>query len=293
MMESFRNANDAAAQAAAQARLNDYGNQGWDIAGPDREIEIIQQESGWWAIIMYDRAITNRGTGLSRDKPLVYIATCYGFLMCPAYVNKGARVGIGNPDCVLTYTNRDRVETFFRRMNGREGQSKRPVSAARAGLGLDATGAENTTLTPSVLSVTAPCPIKKGDKVTFTLDTKCDVDNIPDIVGWHCTIENETWLNAYTLQGTCTAPAPPGASIFTLTLQEYNTYSANNTARLDGNTNPAGVNAQGPAHDDYLTGAFCVPIGIPTLSGWGIVLLAAMLMLAAIIIIARFRRASA
>jgi len=252
MMESFRHSNDATAKAAAQARLTQYENAGWDVSGNDREIEICQQKKGWWAIYMFDRAITKRGNGLATDKPLVYIATCYGSLMAPAYVGKGARVGLGNTGSIKRSKNRQQVETFFKRMNGREGQAKRPVSAARAGLTeLAAVGAENTTLAPSVLKLTAPCPIKRGDTVTITLDTTCEVGIIPDIVCSTCTIENEVWVNSTTLRGTCTAPPPPGSFGFTIRLKWDLTYSDNNTARLDGNTDPAGKNAHGPAHDDY------------------------------------------
>lgn len=252
IMESFTHANDATAKAAAEARLAQYKAAGWDTEGADREIEVTQQEAGHWALWMFDRAVTNRGTSLSTDKPLVYIATCYGSLVAPAYTGKGARVALGSVGCIDRTVNGNQVKTFFRRMNGREGQAKRPVSAARAGLNkLAASGNEATTLAPSVLTLTAPCPIKVNDLVTITLDTKCYTSIIPDIVGTNCTIENETWVNETTLRGTCTAPPAPGSRNFSIRLKWDLTYSKNNTARLDGNTDPAGVNAHGPAHDDY------------------------------------------
>jgi len=207
---------------------------------------------------MYDRAITNHADGLTNDKPLVYIATCYGSLIAPAYTGKGARVALGSVGCISRSLNKTQVETFFRRMNGQEGQAKRPVSSARAGLiSLAAVGAENTTLAPSVLSVQAPCPIKVGDKVTILLDTKCNTTRIPDIEGVGCTVENEVWLNETTLEGTVTAPPPPGAFNFYILLRWINTYSKNNDARLDGNTNPLEINARGPAHDTYVQRFSC------------------------------------
>lgn len=272
-MENFRHADDATAMAAAQARLTQYGNAAWDIAGADREIEIIRKRPGWWLIAMFDRAITNRGAGLANDKPLVYIATCHGSAMGPAYVGRGARAWVGDVGCAVVNASATRVETFFKRMNGQEGQLKRPVSAARAAppdvmMGLAAGGQLNTTLAPSVLSIVAPCPIKNGDFVTFTMDTTCEMGNLPDIVGFNCTIQNEVWLNTTTLRGTCTAPAAPGANRFVVTLTWQNTYSDNNTARLDGNTNPTGRNARGPAHDDFRARYLCTgaPSAVPDFS---------------------------
>lgn len=276
IMESFTG-DDAQAATACQNRLTEYGNAGWDIDGADREIECHHQVNpGQWSIYMFDRAVTNRGVGLATDNPLVYIATCYGELMGPAYTGKGARVALGDIGCIDVGTSRTQVQTVFKRMNGREGQAKRPVSAARAGLNqLAAVGAENTTLAPSVVNLTAPCPIKTGDLVTISLDTTCEVGITPDIVGAGCTIENEVWLNATTLQGACTAPPPPGAEKFTITLEWNLTYSDNNTARLDGNTDPVGINARGPAHDDYVKAFACQ---VPAVSEWGLVVLALLLL---------------
>jgi hypothetical protein len=144
-------------------------------------------------------------------------------------------------------------------MDGKVGQAKRPVSAARAELPLDCNGPENTTLAPAVLEPPeAPCPIKQGDVVIYRFDTTCDTAVIPDIVGTHCTIEDETWINNVTLRGRCTFPPPPGAYDFLLKLKWPNTKSAQNDARLDGNTEPA-RNAEGPAHDDHRFQWSCPP----------------------------------
>lgn len=260
-MESFTHANDAMALAAANRRLAHYGTAaggGYDIAGADRELGVAQQAQGHYVIVMYDRAVTNHADGLAKSKSLIYIATCYGSLMLPAYVGKGARVGVGNVGLCARALNRRKVERFFRRMNGREGIGKRPVSGARMGFaGFGASGNEATTLAPVVTNVTAPCPIKAGDKVIYTLDTKCHTGIRPDIIGTNCTIENETWKNETTLEGTCTAPPAPGAFNFKLTLDWRLVYSLRNTARLDGNTNPAGVNGRGPAHDNYVSDYSC------------------------------------
>ncbi|MCK4412024.1 MAG: VWA domain-containing protein [Candidatus Eisenbacteria sp.] len=252
MMESFRG-DDAQATTACQDRLEEYENAGWDVSGTDREIASYQHETGWWAILMYAQAIHNRGDGLLTDHPIVYIAACHGADIGPAYVAEGARVALGPSVTLLSSENRARVERFFRRMNGRDGQAARTVAAARSVLTqMGATGAENTTLAPSVLSLDVPDRIHAGDEITVTLDTACDQSIVPDIVGTNCTIANVSWVNSTTLRGTCTTPSPPGVSNFTITLKWNDVYSVNNTARLDGNTNPPGTNAEGPAHDDYV-----------------------------------------
>jgi hypothetical protein len=188
---------------------------------------------------------------------LVYLGSCEGAGLLDDFITAKARVAVGNPDCPNDET--ERVTKFFRRMDGKEGQGKRPVGAAMAGLGISSAGKTNTTLAPSVVSLEAPCPIKAGDKVRYTLDTTCEQGIVPDIVGNGCNIQNELWINSTTLEGTCTAPPPPGAFEFTLRLKESLLYSDQNVARLDGNTNPAGKNAEGPAHDDHLTPYDCDP----------------------------------
>lgn len=258
-MESFVDTvftNDA--MQASLDRLDAYMNAGWVVLPINqREINIKEMSTGHFSIFMYPKAITNRAHGLDTFKPLVYIATCYGSLMLPAYVGKGARVAVGDVDTVKNLACAQKVKQFFRRLNGREGQIKRVVANAWADFSdFGAVGLENTTLAPSVLSLSAPCPIKAGDIVIITLDTKCDIDSIPDIIGINCTIEGEAWLNPTTLQGTCVAPPPPGAHNFDIILDWVNTKSANNAARLDGNTIPFS-NAHGPAHDDYVESFSC------------------------------------
>lgn len=188
---------------------------------------------------------------------LVYIAACEGGTLTDEFVAANARVSLGNTDCPFFSQDASRVTTFFSRMDGKAGRANRPVSAAKAGLPLAVAGLENTTLAPSVLSLVAPCPITTGDHVTYTFDTKCGVETIPDIACDNCTIENEVWLNPTTLRGICTAAPPPGSFDFELTLPWTHTLSANNKSRLDGNQNPPGSNAEGPAHDDYVQRFTC------------------------------------
>lgn len=185
---------------------------------------------------------------------LVYVGSCWGSTLSDDFVDADARVSVGNIGKVKAFKQKDRITTFFRRMNGREGQKKRPVGKAMEELNLDFEGKENTTLAPSVKELIAPCPIKAGDLVVYKFDTTCNTDITPDIIGINCTIEKEKWigLTKTILQGECTAPPAPGAFQFTLKLPEVTTYSEKNISRLDGNDKPKGSNAEGPAHDDYI-----------------------------------------
>ena len=198
---------------------------------------------------------------------LVWIAACNGGGNAADFVAANARVALGNSACFTPEQDAARVNTFFRRMDGQEGQARRPVSKARTGIAsLTISGNRATTLAPSVIRVDAPCPIKAGDIVTYTLDTECEMGIVPNIVGIGCTIEHEVWINKTTLQGTCTRPPSPGVFFYALRLVWDRTYSDANVARLDGNTIPA-VNARGRAHDDYVSTYSCLPPNLPFTDG--------------------------
>lgn len=260
-----------AGRAAMDARFDAYINGTTGI--PDlpkfTALEIIKQGSNSPSrpnvIAVWDVFFRNHGR---LNQSLVYFGTCnggspdpIGSSMATAAVNGGARVAIGPPD-QLSYTRlATDIGKFFKRLDGKEGLGMRNVAAARGGLFLSVAGEENTTLSPAVASVSAPCPLKAPQIVIFGLDTDCNTMITPDIVGTGVTIENEVWLNPRVIYGTCTAPpadAMPGACGFILRLRWPTVRSARNNARLDGNENPMGAgNAVGPSWDDYVQQFSC------------------------------------
>lgn len=248
-----------AARDAAYDSYVDDPNDPNDNADPYTPTQVYKgggPDFGFYSIGVRDEFIETHGR---LTQGLVYVGSCNGAGLTGSFETADARVAVGNSDCPSPSTQKSRVTTFFERMDGKHGKANRPVAAAMAGLTLAHSGKTNTTLAPAVLWLAAPCPIKTGDIVTYKLDTRCEVGITPDIVGIGCTIENEVWLDGFTLQGTCVAPPPPGAYIFTLDLKWDKVYSDQNVARLDGNTNPPGSDAEGPAHDDYVTPIACPP----------------------------------
>ena len=191
---------------------------------------------------------------------LIFNSHCFGATLNDDWTGAGARVSLGwdiEIDYAVAHSG---VTKFFSRMDGQEGITKRPVSAARAGIAnLAAAGAENTTLAPAVIGVQAPCPIYPGDWVTYTLDTECWEAFPGNIVGTApVVIENEIWTSPTTLKGQCTQSLPGGAYIYGLTLKWGTVWSKWNAAMLDGNTVPP-INAKGRAHDDHKTPIVCIP----------------------------------
>ncbi len=203
-----------------------------------------------YCIAVTDQFITRVAHDLTQG--LVYVGACQGGTMTDDFVAANARVAVGNGDSPNSGQQNTRVTTFFERMDGKHGQANRTVANAMAGLTLTPSGATNTTLAPSVVSHSIPCPLKEGDIVSFTFDTRCNEGITPNIMGIGCTIGNEQWLGGGSiLQGECTSPPAPGANDFTVSVKWDNVYSDRNVARMDGNTSPGGTNAEGPAHDNY------------------------------------------
>lgn len=251
---------------ARDARFNAYIN--GTVAGcPAFTTAEIYQSNNHdaYAIGITSTFIANHGR---MNESLVFVAACKGSTMTDDFVAADARVSVGFVDTVYKDDCASSVKTFFRRMDGQEGIDKRPVATAMNNLDhpLGSSGNTATTLAPAVKTFDAPCPIKVGDKVTYTLDTECEQDNIGDIVGNAVTIENEIWISKTQIQGTCTAVANDG-TIYSLRLKYNNVYSDQNIARLDGNIRPFLINARGPAHDDYLKWKFCPVFCLADLTG--------------------------
>lgn len=174
----------------------------------------------------------------------------------------GALVAIGHADRPTPREAKDRVELFFSRLDGKEGQESRPVDQALAGLPLVATGFAATTLAPSVLRYETPCPMMAGRIVQITFDTACDPLVIPQIVSNELEFGVVRWRNEFTIEAVCTQPPRPVRQWEARLL--WRTVKGNsNGSRLDGNTIPSGSNAEGPAHDDFIFSAECIAGGLP------------------------------
>ena len=189
---------------------------------------------------------------------LVFMGACKSASLTDDWVASGARVAIGFQQAgkpLLPEVIADACGKMFKRMDGQEGQASRPVSQAKLGIpNLVVAGKEATTLSPTVLSVDAPCTINLGDTVTYTFDTECDIDVPGDIDGQgNCTIANETWLNSTTLQGTCTWVNPNHSCSYGLTLYASTVRSDRNGRMLDGNQRPLWRNGKGPSQDNHVT----------------------------------------
>ncbi len=164
----------------------------------------------------------------------------------------------------------DDYDYLFRRMNGESGITNRPLSSAFNNINNNGTptasgcagnpwvdmerfGAGNTTLSPTILTwgtTGSYCNPQPGDIINFSFDTTCQQSGTPDILSnksVNITFSSVWWLNDVTLKGTI---ATVGASP-KIIVDWTKTWSKENTAQLDGNTNPAGVNAKGPVDDDY------------------------------------------
>jgi len=189
---------------------------------------------------------------------LVYIATCSGNYLADDLVAKGARVAVGNSDHPTSVIQRERVTTFFRRMDGHEGRESRPVSAARQSPpqsmnNLLFAGEGNTVLTVAVENVTYPTPCRYGDTISITFDAKCNTCTWPEVWSEWYAFCGVGWSDDSLTFKAVLCDSPWWEEDIEVTLGWDHVWSARNWACLDGNTKPpGGNNAEGPAHDDYV-----------------------------------------
>jgi hypothetical protein len=236
--------------SARNTRFSEYINGSADPSVPPLSYAEIDVGSTKYTFIItaMDDLIAGKG---NLTQGLVYVSACSSACLTDDFVAGNARVAVGNLDHPFSYEVKDRVTTFFSRMNGRSlnGQSDRNLWAAMSGMPLGHTGDTNTTLSPSVIEVIANAPLEIGDSVVIKMETNCDTTYQPDIGGLHCMIESEYWLDSLTMVGFCTDAPYPKAYTFGINLEWSEVFSANNYSALDGNTDPIGpeiYNAKGP-----------------------------------------------
>jgi len=209
--------------------------------------------SGRWIIGIYGKFIQEYAY---MPDALVFVGSCHGSSFTDDfYIYGGARAAVGIVDTMGWDHIESIVDTFFTRLDGKEGQQNRTVSAAA--VATPATlllyGAGNTTLTPAVNDVNASTPLKVGDIITLQFDTECDTLYTPTVDCDWCDVGNVRWINSTTLQAEYLWPPMDGLDECEFTLFWNNVWSAWNYACLDGNTDPwGGGNAEGPSHDDYV-----------------------------------------
>lgn len=198
---------------------------------------------------------------------LAWWSTCYSSLLsltgtaeARLHVGYDNSVSVGKCICDEKY--------ILRRMNGHEGQDKRPYKVAELGVNgacppgganLVAAGALNTTLSPSVVDyqprgiVCSPTP----GHVKFDTSMNTDVDPSSVVIaegdGY---LINHAWSGDdridYTVIPTSVQP------VIQYRVREKLARSDADNARLDGNTNPT-TNAYGPNRDDFIWDTTCPP----------------------------------
>jgi hypothetical protein len=179
------------------------------------------------------------------DGALVFVDACYSSSIIDDLVNPyygNARVAIGVVGEQLAYYIGQCIEQFFSRMDGKLGQWCRPVSCAKTGLNnyLAVAGQENTVLTVAVQHVDYPAPIRLGDTISITFDTKCNTYAWPEIwCDWWGDICEVGWDDdSLTFRATLCQLPPSGISEVEATLGWDHVWSGRNWACLDGNTDP-------------------------------------------------------
>jgi len=214
------------------------------------EIDEGELESGHFTIGASSEFILRHGR---LSKGFVFMNACYGSSLNDDFIAAGARVATGFPRDIGFPQAQAVCNTFYSRLDGQEGLSGRVVQSAKNGLDLVMAGDGYTTLAPAVVSVQKPDTLEAGDKITITLDTKCDTWFAPDIQTF-CDLELDPvrWVDSTTIEATLSRVSVSMVGDCTFDLWWPSVFSGNNWACLDGNTNPdGGFNARGPAHDDY------------------------------------------
>jgi len=252
----------AAGETAVIQAYHAYVDTDW--AGPDQgdytPYEVFHTTTAgterWHVLAITCYFVTNYG---HLTQCLAYVGACTSYTLTDDFVAAGARVALGNIDHPTCNIQRDRVTTFFRRMDGHEGRESRPVSQAHQAPpqvmdSLWAYGEENTTLGPAVESTSGPTYLKTGDAITISLDTKCNRTIPPDIECAPCNLDSIQWLDDSTTIRAIVGLRPPnGIDECEFMLLSYSVEGPFNCANLDGNTEPpGGNNAEGPAMDNYV-----------------------------------------
>lgn len=172
--------------------------------------------------------------------------------------------------------------TVLNRMDGQEGQVKRPVGVAMAGINADCPpsaanpgrlilqGKGNTVLSPSVTqhAPTGIVCVQTPGFVRFDCTLDRSVNPASVVVGrGDGILVNHQWAgdDMVTFEVVPIRPCPT----ILYDVIESQARSFANRSRLDGNTRPA-VNARGPNHDDYIWSTWCpcwpwIPFWVPDL----------------------------
>ena len=199
---------------------------------------------------------------------LAWWSTCYSALMNltgPAE----ARLHVGYDDAVAVAKCICDEKYILRRMNGHEGQDKRPYRVAELGVNgtcpdpdgtlLVSKGKKNTTLSPSVIDYQPRgivCTATPGHvKFDTSMNTKVDPAGVVIAEGDGYLI-NHAWTGDdridFTVIPTSVQP------VIQYRVREKLARSKADNARLDGNTNPT-TNAYGPNRDDFIWDTTCPP----------------------------------
>ena len=198
-------------------------------------------------------------------------STCWSSLMSMTGATE-ARAYVGYDNVVAVSKCLCDEEKILSRMDGQEGQAKRPLAAASAGINgfcppggarLQTAGKLNTTLSPSVTGnaptgiVCAPTP----GHVSFdtSMDTTVPPATVVVAYGGGVLI-NHAWAGDDRITFDV-IPIVPWPVIF-YDVIESKARSKADRARLDGNTSPV-VNAKGPNRDDYVWVTVCPYNGPP------------------------------
>ncbi len=160
----------------------------------------------------------------------------------------------------------------LRRMDGWYGQDKRPLQSAFAGVNgscagtnLVRRGAGNTVLSPSVTEYEPTGIVCYRTPGHVTFDTNMDTDIDPKTVvkaSGDGHLENQRWSGRNRIDYDV-VPDRSNPNISYRVIESKAKGRADN-ARLDGNTNPAGLNAFGPNRDDFIWATTCPECPITT-----------------------------
>lgn len=252
--------NTAAGMAARDATLA-----AWEEDYPNGEFGAMDFSDGYGIIAtrnyysMHFRA----------PQALAWWSTCYSFDIGGMIGPGKARDYLGYSGWISVDKSENDEDYVLRRMDGKEGQLIRPLKKAiegvNAGSGSDGQlnrrGPGNTVLSPSVLLVSPPDgSIFCEDDVGFVqFDCTMDTSISPDIVvvaSGYVALEDHQWLGDDRIIFWVNVIEPTGVATYDVI--EFFAKSEANNARLDGNQDPAGKNAEGPNRDDYIWHTYCL-----------------------------------
>ncbi|MBN2543828.1 T9SS type A sorting domain-containing protein [bacterium] len=197
-----------------------------------------------------------------------------------------AREYIGYNNAVYVNNGTHDQEYVLNRMDGQQGQDKRPLKIALQGYttGSPTTprdafivhkGPGNTVLSPSVLENEPQGIVCVRTPGHVKFDCIMDTRMPPDIViraegGGH--LEKRKWVGNDKIEYEVVPDVPPPFVIKYIVNSIY-AVSRDNWSDLDGNLNPAGSNARGPNWDDFVWYTYCpiipwVPVVTPPDTFW-------------------------